>query len=277
MPQESSGDFYFRRLANVQLLTADREIELSRLVQAGLAPDATQRQVAMRLYAEDRMCRANLRLVANLAKKYRNRAGKLDFDDLIQFGTLGLMRAIRKFDSSLGYRFTTYAYAWIRQSIARGIMDESRTIRLPSHAHEEITKIKELVRQHEISGNRQPLTDEYIAEKLKIPINRYIQLRRVWVDAGTTDSTIFEGLCVENEESTNNISDDERERQKAVVELLIDTFSPRDRDIIEARFGLNGREPETLEAIGERLHLSKERIRQIQNDLTRQLRSYLAG
>lgn len=273
----SSSNFYSSNRGTVPLLTPLREIELSRLVQAGLAEGAEPYEVVIGLRAEKEFAEANIKLVASIARQNLKRAGKLDLDELIQFGMLGLMRAIRKFDSTRGYRFSTYAYRWISQAISRGITEHSRTIRLPSHVHEELWKIKEIIAEHQKNNSTEKLTDEVMAKKVGMPVARYVQLRRVWADASTSDISEFEGLCFESEYGANYVEDDLREKKKEILSLLIDQLPEREKDIITSRYGFYTGEPETLQSIADRLNLSKERVRQIQSDLTRKFRSFLAG
>lgn len=277
---------YFRQVQKIPLLTARQEIELSRIIRAGDSPNATEREAGAGRRAKDRFARANLRLVLKVAGFYESKCGKLEFDDLVQFGNIGLIRAIEKFDSERGYKFSTYACAWIRQSIQRGIASQSRTIRLPTNAYDDLVKIKKMVALHKASGSTEHLSDEDIAAELGIPFGRYMQMRRVWLDTWSTDVSakqhgdgegvsILECLTSGSMAYAPEIEDDEREKQWQALSSAIDQLPPKEREIMVARYGLDGRDPERLSDVGKRLGVSRERIRQIQVTLTNELRSLL--
>lgn len=277
---------YFKSVAKIPLLTATEEIELARLIKIGAAPDATDKQVRAGRRAREKFARSNLRLVMKVASFYEKKAGKLEFDDLVQFGNLGLMRAIDKFDSERGYKFSTYAVSWIRQQIQRGIMNQSRTIRLPTNAHDDLTRIKRLVADHKANGEIRQLGEVEIAQELNIPIGRYLEMRRVWFDTWSTDApikgrdgddnaTMLECLSTGLSGPTPAIEDEHEERQIAFIALMIDQLPEREKVIMTARYGLDGREPETLTAVGARLGITRERVRQIQVALTDELRALL--
>lgn len=277
---------YYRQVAKIPLLTARQEIELSRIIRIGAQEDATPKQVRAGKRARDRFASSNLRLVLKVAGFYESKCGKLEFDDLVQFGNMGLMRAIDKFDSERGYKFSTYACAWIRQSIQRGIASQSRTIRLPTNAHDDLVKIKKMVAQHKATGSTEHLSDEDIAAELNIPFGRYMQMRRVWFDTWSTDVSakqhgdgegisILECLTSGSMVYAPEIEDDEREKQWQVLSSAIDQLPPKEREIMVARYGLDGRDPERLSDVALRLGVSRERIRQIQVTLTDELRSLL--
>ena len=266
---------YFRDANKTPLLTATQEIELARIIREGAGPNATNRQVVAAKRATQKFATANLKLVFKIAWKYEKSAGKLEIDDLIQFGSEGLLRAIAKFDYERGYKFSTYAYAWIRQAIQRGIADQSRTIRLPTHAHDELRSIRKIVAAHRAAGNKEPLRDEDIAARLNIPIDRYMQMRRVWSDAGSTDASILEGTSEQAMTYSPVIEDDERERQKATLLDLVYQLPEQEKNIMVWRHGLNGEQPMTLEEIGRRIGLCRERVRQIDVALTDKLRALL--
>lgn len=267
---------YFRDANKVPLLTATQEIELARIIRQGVVPGATRRQVVAAKRATQKFAEANLKLVFKIAWRYEKSAGKLEIDDLIQFGSEGLLRAIAKFDHERGYKFSTYAYAWIRQAIQRGIADQSRTIRLPTHAHDELRSIRKIIAEHRAAGGGGLLKDEYIAARLNIPIDRYRQMRRVWSDAGSTDASILEGTSEQAMTYAPVIEDEERERQKATVLDLVYQLPEQEKNIMVWRHGLNGEQPMTLEEIGRKIGLSRERVRQIDVALTDKLRALLA-
>lgn len=274
---------YYRQASKIPLLTAAQEIELARAIKAGLHPGATEKEAKAGRKAREKFARSNLRLVFKAASFYERRGGKLDFDDLVQLGNLGLMRAIDKFDHERGYKFSTYAYAWIRQSIQRGIMDQGRTIRLPTHVHEDFSKIKKLISEHKRSGSTEYLAGADIAAQLSIPMGRYQEMNRMWFDACSTDAPValsdsadgrpmIEGIMSMIMECDREPVDD---HQRDMLRKAINRLPPKEREIVIARHGLDGREPESLATIGQRLGLSRERVRQINEALTNKLRALL--
>jgi len=268
---------YFQELSKVPLLTAKQEIELSRIVQRGMAEGATPRQIRAGARAKERFAKANMRLVFKIASKYEQKGlHKLEFCDLVSHGTIGLIRAIEKFDSERGYKFSTYSYRWIQQSIQRGIMNEGRTIRLPTHVHEDMARVRNLIAQHQANGSWKQLTDRDISKELNIPYIRYRQMLRAWFDTASTDSSDLEGVSATAYDYAPVLEDDQRKKQKTFISLMIDQLPEKEKEVIVARFGLDGREPETLQVIGERLGISRERVRQIQVSLTNELRSLLS-
>lgn len=266
---------YFQQLKKIPLLTARQEIELSRVIQQGMAPDATPSQVKAGKRAKEKFIKANMRLVFKVASRYENSLYKLDYCDLVSHGTLGLIRAVEKFDAERGYKFSTYSYKWIQQSIQRGIMNEGRLIRLPTHVHEDMGKIRQLISQHQASGSQEKLTDQDISSALSIPLTRYRQMLRTWFDSASTDAFDLESVSEEAYDYAPDIESEEREQQKAFISLVIEQMPPKEKEVITARFGLNGRKPETLQAVADKLGFSRERIRQIQVSLTDKLRSLL--
>lgn len=278
---------YYRQASKILLLTAAQEIELARIIKTGASVTATEKEIKAGKRARDKFARSNLRLVLKVANFYENKAGKLDFDDLVQLGNLGLIRAIEKFDHERGYKFSTYAVAWIRQSIQRGIMNHSRTIRLPTHAHDDMTRIKKLIAQRKAGGSSERISDEVIASELNIPFGRYMEMRRMWFDARSTDAPVYQNdefsdlpmLDCETGQSMDYAPVIDGERESSQVDMLflaIDGLPAQEREVIVARYGLDGREPETLDVIGARLGLPREWVRQTQASLTDKLRSLLA-
>lgn len=249
---------YLQEIGRIPMLKADEEIELARKI-AELELEGSRK-------AKDKMVESNLRLVVSIAKKYQNRG--LDLLDLIQEGNLGLIKAVEKFDCTMGTRFSTYAYSWIRQAITRAIADRSRTIRLPVHVYETISKIKKTTKQLSEEISRKP-TEEEIATKMEITITKLrftIKSAKSIISLDTKmgdyeDCTLgelieFDGETPEEKVYKNLFSED--------LESVLDTLGPRQRDIIRMRFGLDDGREKSLQEIGNIFNLTRERIRQIE-------------
>lgn len=249
---------YLQEIGRFPILKADEEIELARII-AELELEGSRK-------AKDKMVESNLRLVVSIAKRYQNRG--LDFLDLIQEGNLGLIKAVEKFDCTMGTRFSTYAYWWIRQAITRAIADRSRTIRLPVHVYKTISQIKKTTKQLSEEISRKP-TEEEIATKMEITITKLrfviksaksiISLdTKMGEDEGSTLGELieFDGETPEEQASKNLFSED--------LESVLDTLGPRQRDVIRMRFGLDDGREKTLQEIGNIFDVTRERIRQIE-------------
>ena len=264
--QETTTDalqLFLREAGRHPLLTAAQEVELAKRIERG---DGAAKQ---------RMIQSNLRLVVSIAKNYRNQG--LPFLDLIQEGTLGLIRAVEKFDWRRGYKFSTYATWWIRQAVARALADKARTIRMPVHIVERLQKMNRAERTLWTQLGREPTLDE-IAEEANLPI---IQAKEVRAAArastsldqpvGEQDDAVF-GDFVSGD---GPLPDEEVEtslRTQALLEALA-SLPERERTVLVLRYGLGSDEPKTLEDIGRRLGLTRERVRQIEVESLRRLAS----
>jgi RNA polymerase primary sigma factor len=263
--EDSVGQF-LREMSRYPLLNGEQEVELAQIIAAG-GNDAEP--------AKRRLVRANLRLVVSIAKKYLNRG--VPFLDLIQEGAIGLMRAAEKFDFERGYKFSTYAYWWIRQGITRAIASQSRTVRLPVHMVEKLNQVKRVRRQLTQEHSRKPTKAE-IAEALELDIDKLDEI----LDAGRRTLSLHVKVGKEEdtellqliEDSTTTSPTDMLDHVLLVeqIEGLLHLLTQRERDIIELRFGLADGTTYTLSDIGEMYNLSRERVRQIQAKAMRKLR-----
>lgn len=273
---------YLREIGRTPLLSAEQEVKLANQVQSMLPlldkerPTPEEQQLIKRgQHAKQEMTKANLRLVVSIAKKYQNRG--LSLLDLIQEGSLGLIRAIEKFDPTKGYKFSTYAYWWIRQAVTRAIANQGRTIRLPIHITQHLNKIKKATRQLSQELGRQP-TEEELAERLDLELDklrtirqalRKTKLRSLNVKLEDNQTELEQMLAADSPSPSDLAFQAELRTQ---IYSLLQCLSPRQRDVIALRFGLQTGRPMTYEEIGDRCGISRERVRQIKNRAMRTLK-----
>ena len=254
---------YLKEIGKISLLSLEEELELSHRVVEG-------DEDAKRTLAE-----SNLRLVVSIAKRYVGR-GML-FLDLIQEGNIGLMKAVDKFDSSKGYKFSTYATWWIRQAITRAIADQARTIRVPVHMVETINRMTRHQRQLTLELNREP-TEEEIAERMKIPVEKVREIIKISQDPVSLDTPIGEeedshlGDFIPDERSMSPEEYATNEILKDEISTVLMTLTDREEQVLKLRFGLIDGTCRTLEEVGQIFGVTRERIRQIEAKALRKLR-----
>jgi RNA polymerase primary sigma factor len=263
-PSLDSLRLYLRSIGRVQLLTADREVALAQRIERG------------DLNAKEEMVEANLRLVVSIAKGYLGRG--LSFLDLIQEGSLGLIRAVEKFDYRRGYKFSTYATWWIRQAVTRAIADKGRTIRIPVHMVEKLNKVVHVERQLVQELGREP-TPEEIARQLECTAREVREILRMAQQPVSLEKPIGEeeeselGDFVEDENAESPFETASTNLRRENVRKALDALPQREREVIEMRFGLTGARPYTLEEVGRAFNVTRERIRQIENHTLKKLES----
>lgn len=256
---------YLKDIGKVPLLTSDEEIELAKRVLDGDE------------YAKSKLTEANLRLVVSIAKRYAGRTS-MQFLDLIQEGNLGLLKAVEKFDYSKGFRFSTYATWWIRQSITRAMADQARTIRIPVHMVETIHKLTRVKRQLLQDLGRDPTLEE-ISKAMDMPEDKVAEIQKIAQEPISLENPVGE------EEDSKMADFIEDETIKSPVEVatqnllreqllaVIETLTPREQKVIRLRYGLDDSHPRTLEEVGREFNVTRERIRQIEAKALRKLRN----
>lgn len=260
---DNSIKIYMREMGQFSMLSADEEIELAHRIAEG---DQS---------AKNELVEANLRLVVSLARHYQGCG--LSYQDLIQEGNIGLIKAAEKFDVSKGFRFSTYASWWIKQALSRAIADQSRTIRIPVHMTENINKFKKTERELLSQLNREPKVKEIadamgISEKQAKEIQSYIvEPTSLDIQVGDDDDTTI-GSFIEDTHFVNPESAYIKESNGDVVNAVLDTLSDREANILRLRFGIGGKKAMTLEEVGKEYGLTRERIRQIEAKALRKLR-----
>jgi len=259
---------YLKEIASEPLLSAEEEIELAKRVEEG---DQS---------AKRKMTRANLRLVVSIAKKYIGRSPKLSFLDLIQEGNLGLFRAVEKFDWRRGYKFSTYATWWIRQSINRALADQSRTVRIPVHMVEKISKYTKVKKELFQSLGREPSPEE-IAAEMEVEVEKVRHIIKIYQTAtsleapiGDEDDSSTLADFIEDEKAVSpSVSAARKLLRQRLGDILVD-LDEREREILSMRFGLDDGITHTLEEVGQTFGVTRERIRQIQAKALERIRKH---
>jgi RNA polymerase primary sigma factor len=285
---------YLAQIGSTPLLTADEEVELAKRIEAGVyatellraaddgaahLSEARRRELAAVAAegraAKDHMIRANLRLVVAAARKHARRG--LPFLDVVQEGNLGLIRAVEKFDYAKGFKFSTYAMWWIRQAIERGLAEQSRTVRLPAHVSETVSKINRIDRDLSRVLGREPTVTE-VAEEAGLPVERVVELRRVARDSVSLDTPVGDdgettlGELIEDSDVLQAADVAEQRALTASLRELVATLPPREATIIGLRFGLEDGQPHTLQEVADRVGLTRERVRQLEKKAIAELR-----
>jgi RNA polymerase primary sigma factor len=262
-PSLDSLRLYLRSIGRVDLLTADQEIELAKKIERG------------DMIAKRHMVEANLRLVVSIAKGYLGRG--LSFLDLIQEGSLGLIRAVEKFDYRRGYKFSTYATWWIRQAVTRAIADKARTIRIPVHMVEKLNRVTHVERQLVQRLGREPEPAE-IAAELQVTVREVRDILRVAQMPVSLEKPIGDeeeselGDFVADETTEEPFDSATENLQREGIQRALNALPERERQVIELRYGLRGHEPLTLEEVGRAFGVTRERIRQIENNTLKKLK-----
>ena len=261
-PSLDSLRLYLRSIGRVELLTAEEEVSLAKRLERG------------DMAAKRQMVEANLRLVVSIAKGYLGRG--LSFLDLIQEGSLGLIRAVEKFDYRRGYKFSTYATWWIRQAVTRAIADKARTIRIPVHMVEKLNKVVHVERQLVQTLGREPTPDE-IASELQWTAREVKDIMRFAQTPVSLEKPIGEeddselGDFVEDEQAPSPFETASENMRRENVRRVLEALPAREREVIEMRYGLKGHQSRTLEEVGRAFGVTRERIRQIENNTLKKL------
>jgi len=258
---------YLKDIGKTKLLKRGEEQELGKTIIEGDEKQA--------LIAKKKLVQANLRLVVSIAKKYTGQ-GVL-FMDLVQEGSLGLIKAANRFDYTKGFKFSTYATWWIRQTIVRAIANNSKVIRVPVHMIDKIRLVKKAIFELSYQTGKEPSIEE-IAEKVKMPVKQVeMALNTIKLEPVSLDTPIAENLSLEDYISDDNYVSPENNTQNTMLKMHIDMIlkelTPKERKIIIGRFGIDGNKPKTLEELGRDMGFSKERIRQIEGIALRKLRA----
>ena len=260
---DNSLKLYFKEMSAINLLTAEEEQALAARIAEG---DQS---------AKDELVEANLRLVVSLAKHYQGCG--ISLQDLIQEGNVGLMKAAEKFDASKGFKFSTYAAWWIKQTITRAIADQSKTIRIPVHMTENINRVRKVSRDLTTVLGHEP-TDAEIAKEMNVTVEEVKLFKSYMADVTSLDIQVGEdedttiGSLIEDTNCVNPEKAAVKEAEKEILYSVLDTLSDREKDILIKRFGLEDGKPKTLEEVGMTYNLTKERIRQIENKALMKLR-----
>jgi RNA polymerase primary sigma factor len=266
-PAYDSIQIYLKEIGQYPLIAASDEKDLARRIEKGDTE------------AKNLLARANLRLVVSIAKKYVGRSSDLTLLDLIQEGNLGLFKAVEKFDWTKGYKFSTYATWWIRQSITRALADQSRTIRIPVHMVETISKYKQVVRRLSQDLGREPLVEE-IATEMNLEVEKIHVIEQINQETvsleqpiGDDDEKSTRGEFIPDDKILRPDQDSSRRILSDQIKEVLDTLSGKERKILELRYGLNDGVQHTLEEVGQEFGVTRERIRQIEAKVHEKLRN----
>ena len=290
-PTNDPVRMYLKEIGRVPLLTAQEEVDLAKRIEVGLvATDHLAKgkdqhsekewrdfrwQERDGMMAKRHLVEANLRLVVSIAKRYVGRG--MAFLDLIQEGNLGLIRAVEKFDHTKGFKFSTYATWWIRQAITRAIADQARTIRIPVHMVETINKLARIQRQLLQDLGREPTADE-IAQQMELPSEKVREIQKISQEPVSLETPIGEeedshlGDFIEDSEAIVPLERASFRLLQEQLESVLHTLSEREKEVIEMRFGLKDGQPRTLEEVGKKFGVTRERIRQIESKTLSKLR-----
>ena len=254
---------YLKEIGRIPLLSSEEEIELAKRMEEGDEE------------AKKKLSEANLRLTVSIAKRYSGRG--MQFLDLIQEGNLGLIKAVEKFDYRKGYKFSTYATWWIRQSITRAIADQARTIRIPVHMVETMNRVNRTSRRLLQEYGREP-TPEEIAEAMNLPVERVLEISKISQEPVSLETPIGEeedshlGDFIQDEHIPVPADEAAHTLLREQLEKVMDTLSEREQKVLALRFGLEDGKPHTLEEVGREFQVTRERIRQIEAKALRKLR-----
>ncbi|MDQ3661435.1 MAG: RNA polymerase sigma factor [Actinomycetota bacterium] len=290
-PTNDPVRMYLKEIGRVALLNAQEEVELAKRIDAGLQAGSVLQALPDKINAPERrglewreydgrrakqhLVEANLRLVVSIAKRYVGRG--MAFLDLIQEGNLGLIRAVEKFDYTKGFKFSTYATWWIRQAITRAIADQARTIRIPVHMVETINKLARIQRQLLQDQGREPTAEE-IAAQMEMPPEKVREIQKISMEPVSLETPIGEeedsnlGDFIEDSEAVVPLERASFRLLQEQLNSVLHTLSQREKEVIEMRFGLRDGQPRTLEDVGKRFGVTRERIRQIESKTLSKLR-----
>lgn len=263
-----SVQMYLKEIGKTDLLSSEEEVELAKRIEKGDEE------------AREKLIKSNLRLVVSIAKRYVGRSPNLTLLDLIQEGNIGLFRAADKFDYHRGYKFSTYATWWIRQAITRALADQSRTIRIPVHMVETISKYTQVKRRLLQDLGREPMPEE-IAAEMGVEVEKVRYIQKISQDTVSLESPVGEdeedstlGEFIEDEKAITPSQTAARRLLKDWLIQILDTLSPRERKILDMRFGLSDGITHTLEEVGKEFRVTRERIRQIEAKALQKIREH---